>query len=376
MGKNRVKVLLCSPLGKNGTGGIARCTQQLLSYYNEIEDNSDIELHYYYPEGKTVFGGTSLLARIYYGIHNYLPLILGLKKELKNKRIDTVHFSSSASISLFKDIITLLIARRCGCKSLIHFHFGRIPSLFQVKNWEYKLLDRVIKLATTAIVIDEASYNTLISHGYKNVELLPNPLSPIVESIIESNKDVNRDARKIVFVGHVVITKGVNELVDACKDIDNIQLEMLGYCSDEMKRSLYERGGEGSEKWLQIVGEQSRETVLKEMLSAGVFVLPTYTEGFPNVIIESMACGCPIVTTPVGAIPEMLDIKNGDNFGLCVEPQNVPQLKSAIQRMLDDRKFALKCGDNARKRVTQLYLMEKNWKQLENIYKYGRTKNN
>ena len=104
------------------------------------------------------------------------------------------------------------------------------------------------------------------------------------------------------------------------------------------------------------------------MLSSGVFVLPTYSEGFPNVIIESMACACPIVTTSVGAIPEMLDIENGENYGLCVEPKNVEQLKDAIIRMLDNKDFASHCGINAQKRVNEMYSMTKVWQQMEQIW--------
>lgn len=49
-----------------------------------------------------------------------------------------------------------------------------------------------------------------------------------------------------------------------------------------------------------------------------------------------MACGCAIVTTPVGAIPEMLEEEDGKHYGIMVEPRNVEQLKRAIERMLSD----------------------------------------
>ena len=104
------------------------------------------------------------------------------------------------------------------------------------------------------------------------------------------------------------------------------------------------------------------------MMSAGVFVLPTYTEGFPNVIIESMACGCPIVTTDVGAIPEMLDIEHGFSYGICVKPKDVEGLKNAVEKMLNDRDYALQCGKNAQLRVQEQYAMSVVWNQLTSIW--------
>ena len=363
---NKTKVLLSSPFGGK-VGGIERWTGHILKYYDTHK--TDIELKQFYPSSKHgVYQNTSLIVRLYLGATKYIPYISGLKKELSSGEYDVVHFASSASISLIRDILSLRIAKKRGAKSLIHFHFGRIPEIYNKRNWEYKLLHRVIGLADKAVVIDMASYNTLENEGYNNIKLLPNPLTPQVEDIINENKDIKREHRKIVFAGHMVRTKGVFELVEACKDIENIKLRMIGYVTDEMKSELISVAGGSSNEWLDIAGEQSFENTIKEMLSAGVFTLPTYTEGFPNVIIESMACGCPIVTTDVGAIPEMLDIQNGFNNGVCVKPKDVESLREAIVKMLDDREYAIRCGKNAQQRVNSLYSMDKVWKQLEAMW--------
>ncbi|MBS1572889.1 MAG: glycosyltransferase family 4 protein [Bacteroidetes bacterium] len=254
-------------------------------------------------------------------------------------------------------------------QTIIHFHFGRIPDIYKEKRWEYKLIHRVISSVDKVIIIDKNSYNTLKSYGYKNIYLMPNPLTPKVQEIINQNKTIIKQDNKIVFVGHVVETKGVFELIEACKEISNIRLKMIGYVTEEMKTTLKSKAGDNSENWLEFSGEIDYVSTIKEMMSAGVFVLPTYTEGFPNAILESMACACPIVTTRVGAIPEMLDVAHGDNYGLCVEPKNVVQLKTAIEKMLDDREYALQCGTNAQQRVNNLYSMPTIWNDLETIWK-------
>lgn len=361
----KIKVLLCSPYGRM-VGGISRWTGHILNYYKRNETN--IELQQYYPDKGGAYQTTRFVVRLYIGIISYIPFLHGLRKKLKTKQFNVVHFASSASISLIRDIISLKIANKRGVNTVIHFHFGRIPELYTKRNWEQKLIDKAIRLAGKAIVIDQSSFNTLIKQGHKNVELLPNPITPQVFEIIESNSQIARKDRKIVFAGHVVETKGIFELIEACGAITDIKLKIVGYVSDNVNNKLLSLAGKDSEEWLEISGELSFEDTIKEMLSAGVFVLPTYTEGFPNVIIESMACACPIVTTNVGAIPEMLDIKNGYNHGICVEPKDVNALKIAIQRMLDDREYALNCGRNAQKRVNQLYSMPIVWSKLEQIW--------
>jgi glycosyltransferase involved in cell wall biosynthesis len=239
--------------------------------------------------------------------------------------------------------------------------------LFEKRNWEQKLIHKLISLADKIIVIDQSSYNTLIKEGYNNIELLPNPLTPEVNRIISENSFIERDSRQILFAGHVVRTKGVLELIEACRDIPNIKVKMIGRVSDDMRNMLMESAGVDN-SWLEITGELSYESTIIEMLSCGLFVLPTYTEGFPNVIIESMACGCPIIASSVGAIPEMLNVESSDACGVCIEPKDAKQLKGAIVNLLNDESLAYRYGERAKERVNDNYTMDVVWEQMVKIW--------
>ena len=358
-----IRVLLCSPRGN--TGGITRWTNHVMNYYNSIQSD-EIQLNWCYASKskKDILTGTNFIIRIYFGIVNYFPFIKRLRKEVKYNKYDVVHFCSSASISLLRDIVTLKICHKRDVKTIIHFRFGRIPQVYQTQNWERRLLDRIIRLADKVIVIDKCSYTTLINCGYDNVLLLPNPLTPQINNIVDKVGVVERRERTILFAGHVLPSKGIFELIEACKDIPNIELKILGICTDEMRVKILELAGPYAEKWLEIKGDQPFDIVIEEMLYTELFVLPTYTEGFPNVILESMACGCSIITTPVGAIPEMLAIDTESPCGICVEARKVEQLKLAIESLLSNSQFAAELGRRAKERVNKEYSMNAIWKQM------------
>ena len=362
-----MNVLLAAPYG-GVVGGISRWTQNLLDFYNkEGKGDCNIDL---LPTGRSVvLKGGHFIYRFKMAFKDYRSILRNYNRKLKKEHYDVMHLCSTASVGLLRDIYMLKAAKKKGIKTSIHFHCGRIPYLYEKRNWEQKLLHRVMVLADKVIVIDRKSYDTLLELGYANVELLPNPLTSFVMDIVNENNTIKREDHKVMFAGHIVLTKGVYELVEACKQIPNISLKMIGRVTNDMREQMIVAAGEGYQSWLEIVGELPYEDTIKEMMSAGVFVLPTYSEGFPNVIIESMACGCPIVTTDVGAIPEMLDIDNGFNNGICVKPKDVEGLKRAIEKMLNDRDYAIACGRNAQNRVAELYLMPIVWKNINSIWK-------
>lgn len=362
-----MKILLASPIGK--AGGIARWTEHILRHYASVKSSQTFEINHISmsltPAQNVIH--RNLWHRIRRGVTGYYAVCRKINKELCDKCYNVFHFTSSASISLAKDLLLTRIAHKHGVKAIVHFHFGRIPELKNKNNWEWKLLCAVVKVVDTAVVIDKLSYDVLLDSGYTNIRLLPNPIAPKVQDIIRKNNNLVREDNTILFVGHGIRTKGIYELVDACRNIPNIKVKMLGTILDSVKKDIYKYSNYAS--WLDIKGEIPYDDVIKEMLKCDIFVLPTYTEGFPNVILESMACGCAIVTTTVGAIPEMLMEDKSGHYGIMIEPRNAGLLNDAINKMLNNEDFKTQCRLNVQHRVYEKYNIEVIWQHMVEIWK-------
>lgn len=363
------KVLFCTPFEFSNGGGIPRCSHHIYDYYQK-SGLDDVCLQILPMDRKRYMSGNdSFLKRVYSGVSEYLGIVKEIREKVKTERPDIVHIASSASLSLFKDYLCVKMLKKMNIASIIHFHFGRIPEVIVKDGWEWRMIKKVAKYATRIIVIDQSSYDVLIRQGIKNVDYLPNALSPTTEILANRFSVLPRSENTILFVGHVIKTKGVYELIEACGEIPAIKLKILGLYHEKIKEDLIKSAYKYPKKnWIEFTGNLPAENVIKEMCQCTIFALPTYTEGFPNVILESMACACPIVTTKVGAIPEILDIKNGDNNGICISPQNVEDLRNAILHMLNNPKYAKFCGNNAKRRVTEMYSMHTIWRNMCNIW--------
>lgn len=366
MQKNKKRVLLVSPLVSNVVGGISKWTNNIYDYYKTL-DNPEVELIPCYNSNiQSTLLAEGFICRVRKGINNYLPLIKKVYKILKSGHVDVVHICTSASIGLIKDIAIIRIAKRHRAKVIVHFHFGRIPSIFKLNNWEQMMIRKVISLSDRVVVMDEASHAVLLEHGYRNVYNIPNPLSIDTERCIKNFGSVTRVPNKVVFVGQMLQTKGIYELAQACVTIPNVMVHYIGPMPDATVADKLKTIIEQSK--MRIYGSMPFNDVIKEMMSASVFALPTYSEGFPNVIIESMACGCPIVTTPVGAIPEMLDIEGKHKCGVCVPVKDVEKLRTAIVNMLENVAEASLIGENAKHRVFEKYSIDKVWNLLNDSW--------
>lgn len=361
----KLRILFAAPY-KAGIGGVIQWTDNIIDHYNALENPSvNVEV---FQIGRLVpFNMASTKMRIYRGVIDYAKMIKRERQVMKQKQYDVFHLCTSASMSLIKDILMLKVAKRYNVRTVVHFHFGRIPALKKANNWEWKLLRWVVRIADVAVPIDQMSYDALYASGLSNAIYLPNPVSQEVADFVSTYREENpRDERMILYAGHCKKAKGVYELVQACKELGNVRLVLAGHIKEVIRKDLEELTNH--EPWLEMLGPVPHEEVLKRMKQCGVFVLPSYTEGFPNVILEGMACGCAIVATSVGAIPEMIGEENGKHYGLLVPPQNVESLKTAIGKLLTDKSLREECRQNVPQRVNERYNIDTVWRKMTEIW--------
>jgi len=108
-----------------------------------------------------------------------------------------------------------------------------------------------------------------------------------------------------------------------------------------------------------------REDSMRIMHLSDVVALCSYEEGFPNVLLEAMAAGRPVIATRVGGVPEI--VEDGVT-GLLVDPHSPDQLASAMIRLLRATEEAERMGRRGRERASKDFTIEKMVRSYEDLY--------
>jgi glycosyltransferase involved in cell wall biosynthesis len=211
-------------------------------------------------------------------------------------------------------------------------------------------------MATCVVVLDEPSRVAIDEYcpGI-SIEKIPNFIDPD-EFEMQSCGDTECET-DVAFVGWVIRNKGILELIAACAELDGCKLTLVGPVAGEIQNALDRLVPRGNTK-VEIMGELSTPEVYKVLSRSKLVALPSYTEGFPLIVVEAMCMGKAIIATPVGAIPEMLQFRHENPCGECVKPRDVQGLKAAIADLLEDQLKRRLLGENARKRALSSYTVK------------------
>ena len=177
---------------------------------------------------------------------------------------------------------------------------------------------------------------------------------------------------RLLFLSNLIESKGVLVLLDALKILKDKGYSFIcDFVGGETKEIDAKRFNEEVEKrgLNEIAIYQGRKYgVEKEEFfeMCDVFTLPTSNDCFPLVLLEAMAHRIPLVSTPIGGIPDV--IKDGEN-GLIAESKNPVSLAHCIGKLLDSKELRKRMGENGYQRLKELYtddIFENNLNQIIN----------
>jgi colanic acid/amylovoran biosynthesis glycosyltransferase len=201
------------------------------------------------------------------------------------------------------------------------------------------------------------------AHWHKVVVL---PLGVDLDAF-RPRKSPQRDPRepfRLISVGRLSAAKGYPILIEAVALLGrrgrSIKLTLVG---EGPQRRVLERliALRGLGERVRLVGACNHDRVRDHYESSDAFVLSSFLEGVPVVLMEAMAMELPCVATWITGVPEIIE---GDLEGLLVPPGSASALADAVERLMDDPERARRLGTAARRKVLAKFHLERNVERL------------
>jgi glycosyltransferase involved in cell wall biosynthesis len=180
------------------------------------------------------------------------------------------------------------------------------------------------------------------------------------------------DGRTILYAGAVILRKRPLDLVQAFAQVARqdpaTQLRMAGESSSELsyadlvRRAIEKEDLQGR---VHLLGQLSEDAVLQEFAGCDVLALPSAQETTPMVIAQAMAAGKPVVTTPVGGVPDM--VRDGET-GFLVGVGDKDGLAEALLRLLRDPSLRRRMGQLGREFATENYRVDHVARRTHEVY--------
>lgn len=142
------------------------------------------------------------------------------------------------------------------------------------------------------------------------------------------------DRHVILFIGNLIKIKGIEYLLKAIQKLDTADHQRLSFYligSGKLEAQILQLTAKLRYLKIHLIGEVPRCRLPLWMNGADLLCLPSLNEGCPNVLLESLACGLPVVATQVGGIPEII---NSDRLGILIPPKDADRLAEAMRQAL------------------------------------------
>jgi glycosyltransferase involved in cell wall biosynthesis len=232
-----------------------------------------------------------------------------------------------------------------GLAAVLHGRVFRVPVLITIRGMlpllvPYRLRRPQLRFAlkrARLIAVSESLKQDALGQGAERVRVIENGIDPALFRAIdriEARRSLGlpEDGPLLVSVGTLAPRKGFHLVMEAMAALrPDLRFAIVGGPGAEgaMESELRALAARlGIEDRVVFAGPRGRSELAAWYSAADLFVLASGHEGCPNVVLEALACGTPVVATPVGNIPELLD-----GVGIVVE-REVPALAAGIEEAL------------------------------------------
>lgn len=285
---------------------------------------------------------------------------------LRSGKVTAVHSHVAMRGSFWRKSVFHAMARRFGVPVLFHLHGSEFKSFYQTQpGWARRFVAREFERANAVIVLsaDWQDFVRGVAPAARTV-VLPNyvPLPDLAA--------VNRHGRQsvqLLFLGLVGKRKGVYDLLrafaQACASQPGLRLVVGGNGEVQQASELAAELGLGER--VQFAGWVKGEQKDALLAQSDVFVLPSYNEGLPVSVLEAMSWALPVVTTPVGGIPELIE---DAVCGRLVLPGDTTALALTLAELAADPGQRQRLGKAGRERVAAAYSRDTILANLGGLY--------
>ena len=251
-------------------------------------------------------------------------------------------------------VVGLAVHELCGIPYLLSLRGGDVPGFMEAETARLHRLTRPLTrrvwARAGAVVVNSRGLYDLASRSAdgRHLDIVPNgtDLQRFVPAL--AGRDGCSNVR-LLFVGRFVGQKGLSYLLDAIAALpasaaERVRLALVGSGPDEAALRQQARDL-GLASRVQFSGWVPREEIVTHYQRADIFVLPSLDEGMPNVVLEAMACGLPVLATAIRGNTELV---RQEVNGLLVPPANVPALSQALARLIADTELRMAMGKQSR----------------------------
>lgn len=291
-----MKVLLVSALPPPA-GGIATWTERYLEYCdgNDIHHGL-VNIALSGDRGQKINDKTSIKDELI----RTRRVLKDMRAKVKSTCATVVHMNTSCGpMGIFRDCLCVRVAYKKKIPVVLHFHCNvesRVRGRASI--WALK---KMTGMASKVLVLNSTSKQFVTPYSKEEPIIVPNFIND--DFLVDEHK-IRDEVNEVVFVGHVQVTKGSKEILEAATQLPNIHFTLIGPVADEI-------GSLPCPPNVSLVGAKTLEEVKKYLLDADLYLFPSYTEGFSLSLTEAMSTGLPAIATDVGANKDMLEEKGG-----------------------------------------------------------------